>query len=131
MVVFTCKLDQLYGTPENLQRVIECRTLTRRYIHIGGTMQEQEWCVDLICIEKRAMLRIELWVIPRIAPSRCYRAVCNTPVASCPVARDRTNASVADGCSKNVGLRLQILRHEAPVACTTAPNFLQRSHAPQ
>ena len=70
------------------------------------------------------MLRIELWVIPRIAPCRSHRAVCNTPVASCPVARDGTNASVTDGCSKNVGLRLQILRHEAPVACATAPNFL-------
>ena len=81
--------------------------------------------MDLISVEERAVLGVEFGVVPGVAAFGGHRAVAHTPVAPCPVAGDGADPCVAGGSGEEVRARLQVLRHEATIAGTSATDLLR------
>ena len=81
--------------------------------------------MDLISVEERAVLGVEVGVVPGVAPFGGHRAVAHTPVAPCPVAGDGADPCVAGSSGEEVRARLQVLRHEATIAGASATDLLR------
>ena len=116
VVVFACDLYELDRTPEDLQRIVQRSTFAGRDVHVSRAVEEEQRRVNLVCIEEWAVLGVEVGVVPRETTFGGHRAVAESPVAPSPVAGDRANTCVADCSGKEVGARLQVLRHKAPIA---------------
>ena len=74
--------------------------------------------MNLIGIEQRTLIDIQLAMTPRIAVGHRHLAVVIAPVALAPVAGVIGDTSMRDGCCKDIRLSLQILSHESTIRCT-------------
>ena len=81
-------------------------------------------------VEKWGMLGKQFGIVPgELSVFRRF-AIAVAPVASAPVRGDVRNAGVADGYGKDVGPRLQVLRHETSITCSHAADLrgIDKSH---
>ena len=79
--------------------------------------------MDLLSVEERALVDIEVFARPRITAGHGHLAVAVAPVALAPVAGVVTDAGMRDGSSKNIRLCLEILCHEPTVARSDAADM--------
>ena len=96
-------------TAEELQCIIELDTLAHWYIVIGSTMHKEQWRMNLISIVERTLINEEMLVGPRILIRHGNFAIAVAPITLAPIAGMIADTGMRDGCSKEVGLSLQIL----------------------
>jgi len=78
-------------------------------------VKEKKRCVNFVCIEQRTLVYVEVFTVPRVAFGHRNLAVRVAPITFSPVTGVVADAGMRNGCCKNIGLRLQILGHEATV----------------
>ena len=124
VVILAVDADHLHRSSEDLERIIELDTLTKGDIGVRCAVSEEEGGMDLVGTEERAVLGIEIRIIPRITIGTGNRAVSDAPGALSPVGGERTDAGMADGAGKEIRLGEEILGHKASVAGTKAADPL-------
>ena len=123
MVVLSFHLDQCHFASQQLQRGEHLQTLDDRHVGVVGAMQQEQRRVNLVGIEQRRLVDVQLTMAPRIAVGHRHLTVVVAPVALTPVAGVIGYAGMAHGSSKDVGLRLQVLRHETAIRGAHAPHL--------
>lgn len=78
-------------------------------------MQEEQRSVYLVGIEQRAVVDKEFRILPRITVGCRYFTVRIAPVAFAPVTGVVADTGMGNSSRKQVGLCLEILRHETTV----------------
>ena len=124
VVVFARDFYQFDRPAKDLQGIVERCALAGRDVDVGRAVQEQERGVDLVGVEERTVLGVELGIVPREASCRSHGAVAQAPITPGPIAGDRTDACVANRSCEEIRAGLQILRHEASVASPSATDLL-------
>ena len=122
VVILAFHLDKFHRLAQDFEGVEELDALADGHVGIDGAVDEQQRGVDLVGIEQRALGK-EVGILPRIAFGGSHGVVAVAPVALAPVAGDVADAGMGDGTGKNVGLRLQILRHETSIRGTEASHM--------
>ena len=116
--------DELYGLAQNLQGVVELDALANGDVGIHRAVQQEEGRLDFVRVEQGAVLGEELGVAPRIAFGSGHGIVRIAPIALAPIAGHVADAGVRGGCGKEVGLGLEIHRHEAAIGSPQATDAL-------
>ena len=111
------------GSAEELQRREHLYALAYWHIGVGVAVEEEQRSVDLLGIEQRALVHIEVLARPRIAVGHRHLAVAVAPIALAPIAGVVADAGMGYGAGEDVGLRLEILGHKASVACSYATHL--------
>ena len=124
MVVLVGHLDERGRLAQQFQRREHLDALAHGHVRVGRAVQEEERRVDLVGVEERALQRIEVAGVPRVAVGRRQGAVGITPVALAPIAGDVADAGVRDGRREDVRLRLEVLRHEAAIRGADATDLV-------
>ena len=114
-MVLALHLYQRHLAAQQLQGCEHLQTLDDGHVRVGIAVQQQQRRVNLVGIEQGRSVDVELAVAPGIAVGHGHLAVVVAPVALAPVAGVVGDACMADGCCKDVGDGLQVLRHEASV----------------
>ena len=66
-MIFAMHLDKGNLTAQDLQRIVHLDALADGNVRVVRTMDQQQRRVDLVGVKERTLLRVELWIIPRIA----------------------------------------------------------------
>ena len=123
-VVLALDDDECSGTTEEFQGCIHLDGLADGHIRVGGAMHEQDRCMNLVGIVERRVINVEVLARPGIAVGHGSLAVAVAPIALTPVTGVVADAGMAHGSGKDVGLGLQVLRHESAVAGTETADVL-------
>ena len=115
VVVLT--VDQHHGglAAKELEGGIHLDALSYGHVVVHIAMQEEQRGVNLVGIVERAVLHKKLLLTPGVAVGHGDFAIGIPPVAFTPIAGVVADAGVRDSSGKEVGLGLQVLRHEATV----------------
>ncbi len=70
MVIFSVDADHFHRPSEDLECIVELDALTKGDIGVRCAMGKEQRSMDLVGTEERAMLGIEIRIIPRIAIRR-------------------------------------------------------------
>ena len=115
MVVLTLHFDEGHLAAEEFQGGEHLEALDEGHVGVGIAVEQQQGRVDLVGIEERRLIDEELAVAPGITVGHRHLAVVIAPVAFSPVTGVVGDARMTDGGSEDVGLRLQVHRHETAV----------------
>ena len=99
-MIFAMHLDKGHLTAQDLQCIVHLDALADGDIRVVRTMNQQQRRVNLVGVKERTLLRVELWIIPRIAVVASHRTVVDAPGALAPVGGERTDARMADRCRR-------------------------------
>ena len=122
-MVFAVHMNVAHTFAKNTQSREELLALVCGHIGIHGAVQQKQRCVDFIGVEQGRLFHIEFGVVPRIAAVLRHLTVGISPIASAPIARDVGNTGMRNGGCKDVGARLQILRHKSAIGSAHATNL--------
>lgn len=114
-VVFAFNLYVSYIAAKNFECGVELLAFICRHVSVGCTMQQQQGGVYLVGIEQRRLFDVKIGIVPWKTAILGGFAVRVAPIAAAPIAGDVADASVCDGCGKNVGAGLQVFSHETAV----------------
>ena len=91
---------------EELEGSEHLDAFANRYIGVCCTVEEKKWRVNLVGIEKRTLVHIEMLVSPRIGICHRHFAVAVAPVTLAPVAGVVADTCMRNGCCEDVSHRL-------------------------
>ena len=80
--------------------------------------------MNLVGIEQRAALHIQVLACPRITVGHTYFAIRITPISFSPIAGVIADTSMRNSSCKDIGLGLQILCHKTTIRSTNTSNLL-------
>ena len=123
-VVLALHLNIADGATEDAQGREELLALVRRHVGVDCAVEQEQGRVNLVGIEERRMLHVEVGIVPGIGTILSRFAIGIAPVATAPIAGDVGDARVGDGGGEDVRARLQVLRHKAAVTGTHTTYFL-------
>lgn len=111
------------GRPRSFQGGEHLDALPDRHIVVGTAMEEEKRRMDLLSVEERALVDIEVFACPGVTAGHGHLAIAVAPVALAPVTGVVTDAGMRDGGSKDIRLCLEILCHEPTVARSDATDM--------
>ena len=124
MMILALNNDESGWTIEQTEGIVHLNALAYRNVVVCHAVNKQQWSVYLVGKEQRTAVDKQLVVSPRITVCHRHLAVGIAPIAFTPIAGVVADACMGDGCGKDVGLGLQILRHKTTIRSTDTSYLL-------
>ena len=114
-MVFVGERDELGFPAQKLEGGEKLDAFPRRNVRVGRAVEEKQRRRDLVGVEQRAPVDIDVFSIPGEAAGRGHGAVRVSPVSLSPIAGDRADSGVGYRGREHRSLGRQGHRHESAV----------------